>query len=130
MLCGLQVSRPSLATAALLLLPALAQAEVLDKEPSIKGLWGLTAVFGFLGLRAWTRNPRWGTIITIIALCFVASTYLEINDTTVSAAIVREGGHSYLTQAYLSMGTCLGLQFLGIALYLRRRSSNPIERVA
>ena len=107
----------------LLLLPSLAWAEVMDKEPTIESLWARALVFGVVGLLAWRRSPRWGLGALLLSLLFVWGFYFELTDPFVGPDILHEAGNGYVSGAYLSFWVCAVLHVLGAAAFLHRRKS-------
>ena len=107
--------------AGFVLLPAVAWAEVMDKEPTLTSLWTRAFVVGILGLLAWRRHWTLGIIASLIGALLVWSFLLELTDPYVGPAIRHEGGRGYVVQAYASMLTCAALHGAGLAAFIRRR---------
>ena len=129
---GQQMKAALLATATLLLLPSVVAAEVMDKEPSIEGLWTRAIIFGVVGLLAWRRGLRWGIGATFLSLLFVWGFYTELTDPFVGPDILKEAGAGYVSGAYMSFWVCAFLHLAGIALSLHRRKATnrpaaPVE---
>lgn len=106
----------------LLLVPALAYAEVSDKEPSSYYIWSVGAVAAtvcFFG--AYYR--RWLLVLLAPppALWFI-SLFLEIHSADVGAALYREQGLLYYLQAYLSLA--LFVLSGGVGWLLNKRRNN------
>lgn len=76
--------------------------EVMDKEPSLPGVWVLNlflAAFGYLLCRRYKRSLLF---ILPITLLFAYSVLAELHDPYVGPAILREAGRGYLIQNYMA----------------------------
>jgi len=105
----------------MLLLPAVASAEVMDKEPTIRAVWSTALLLGAAGLLTWSRrHPILGTIAGIFAGLFVWGRHAELTDPFVGPDIVREAGKAYVTQTQSAIILCTLLNFLGLAIYIAR----------
>lgn len=104
-----------------LLVPSVAWAEVMDKEPTLGHLWGVALVFGLAGFFAWRRHFSLGVIATLIALPFVWAFHWELMDPYVGPAILQEAGRGYVVQAYGAMLVCALLHLLRFGACLRGR---------
>ena len=102
------------------LVPTVASAEVMDKEPSLRGLWQSAILLGLVGLLAWRWNRLLGIVVTAVVLPLVWSFHWELTDPFVGHDIRLEAGESYVRQAYLSMLLCTVLHVLGILGYFLR----------
>jgi len=104
---------------------SLALLEVMDKEPSLPGIWIGTALFGGVGL--WSAR-RWiwpGVLLLAVEALGLSGMHAELTDPQVGPAILREAGHGYVVQSYLGSGvsitaTTAGLVW-GIMRWRRRR---------
>ena len=105
----------------LALLPAVAWADVMDKEPSLPGLWGWALVLGVMGFFAWRRHLALGAFITFLAAVPVWAFHFELSDPYVGPAILQEAGRGYVIQAYTAMAVCAALHLAGLAALLKRR---------
>jgi hypothetical protein len=105
----------------LVLLPSVAWAEVMDKEPTLSSIWGWALVLGVMGFFAWRRHFALGAFITLLAAVQVWSFHLELADPYVGPAILHEAGRSYVVQAYTAMAVCGVLHLGGLTALLRRR---------
>ena len=108
--------------AALLLMPALAYAEVSDKEPSALYIWSVGAMAAavcFLG--TYYRNWLLALLAPLPALWFI-SLFLEIHSADVSVALYQEQGLLYYVQAYLSLA--LFVLGGGAGWFLNKRRKN------
>jgi len=105
---------------------SLALLEVMDKEPSLFGIWVATA--GFAGIGFWSaRRWVWPGVLFLAwdALSFWG-THDELTDPFVGPAILQEAGKGYVIQSYVAhaisiSATAVGLVW-GIARWRRRRA--------
>lgn len=107
----------------LLLMPALAYAEVSDKEPTVLYIWSVGAMAAtvcFIG--AYYRRWLLALLIPLPLLWFV-SLFLEIHSDDVGAALYQEQGFIYYLQAYLSL--LLFVLGCGVGWFLNKRQKNP-----
>ena len=90
--------------------------EVMDKEPSLRAIWGAALLLGVVGYVA-TRFRRW-LVFPAIALVGVAAwTELgELVDQQVGPAIMREAGMWYVAQAGAAIALAVILCVLGLLL--------------
>ena len=112
------------------LFPALASAEVMDKEPTLLSLWSSALLLGVVGFFAWRRNVNLGAIATLAAAVRVWGFHFELTDPHVGSAIRQEAGHGYVLQAYAGMLTCAALHLAGVAALVRRRRATAATTVA
>jgi len=115
-------------TGALLLLPSIVAAEVMDKEPSIEGLWMRAILFGVIGLLSWRRGPYWGLGAVLLSFLFVWGFNYELTDPFVGPDILDEAGSGYVSGAYTSFWLCAFLHLVGLASFFQRRSSKNRQR--
>lgn len=95
--------------------------EVMDKEPSVAGMWFGAAVWGlggFLLCRRW-----WWIALAIVPLMLLAAAGLaaEIGDPYVGPAILQEAGPTYPAHAYVTAALMIVLPAGGAAMCLWRR---------
>jgi hypothetical protein len=90
--------------------------EVMDKEPTILGLWLGGVTLGFLAFLA-ARWRRWAALpFLAIALLSAAAVWMELRDPFVGPAILREAGRSYPWHLAISTGIAAVLALAGMAL--------------
>jgi uncharacterized membrane protein YccC len=117
--------RVSIFVAAMLLLPAFASAEVMDKEPTLVGVWSTALLLGVAGLIAWLRRRALiGSIVGLFAVFFIWGLYTELTDPFVGPDILREAGEAYVSQARSALLLCTLLNMLGLGIYMARRIRN------
>ena len=92
-----------------------AQAEVMDKEPSILAHWLSAVVLGGGAIAAWRWRWWAGSLVTAIGVLIVPSFYWELNDSSVGPAIRAEAGNTYVLHYYLSASAWVLLN--GYAIY-------------
>jgi hypothetical protein len=105
---------------------SLALLEVMDKEPSLPGIWIGAAVFGGVGF--WSAR-RWvwpGLLFLAWEVLGLWGTHAELTDRFVGPAILQEAGRGYVMQSYVAAGlsiaaTAAGLAW-GILRWQRRRA--------
>ena len=110
----------SLACGLSTLMPAVAWAEVMDKEPSLRYLWVTAVLFGGAGVLAWRWSRVLGACVTAVLLPLVWSFHWELTDPFVGRDILQEAGPSYVRQAYESMILCTALHISGILVHIAR----------
>src|SRR2546430_17448104 len=73
--------------------------EVMDKEPSLRAIWGAATFLGLVGFAA-ARLRRWLVIPALALIAIMAWSQLgELADPTVGPAIIQEAGRRYLVPA-------------------------------
>jgi hypothetical protein len=88
--------------------------EVINKEPSIRTVWGAALVLGLVGFVA-ARFRRWLVLPTIAVIGFLAYWQLsELADPTVGPAIIQEAGRGYLIQSCVAVAVAVLLSVLGL----------------
>lgn len=101
------MNRLLLAIALTLAASESANAEVMDKEPTLFALW--TTAIGVVLLAAvlerWRRH--FGFFVLPVAVLFAAVGHGELSDPSVGPAIRQEAGVSYIVQAYMAYATSL-----------------------
>ena len=125
---GQSMRAACLAATGLLLLPRFVSAEVMDKEPTIEGLWARALACGVIGLLAWRRGPRWGMGALLLSFLFVWGFYSELTDPFVGPDILREAGPGYVSGVYLGFWVCALLHVVGAAAFVHRRRSTNRQR--
>jgi len=124
------VVRSARIAAVVVLIPAFAWAEVMDKEPTPTTLWTRALILGVIGCFAWWRHWMLGVVAAVISTVVVWSFQLELMDTYVGLAIRLEAGRGYVTQAYASMLTCAALHIVGAVAFFRNRRARETAHVA
>jgi hypothetical protein len=113
--------RFALATVALALAASPAAAEVMDKEPSLQGLW-LWAVAGSLVGYAACRLRGWLLPLVLPVAAFLPLVaVLESHDRYVGPAMRHEAGQTYVVQAHVLLVLILTSHLAGLAARLRAR---------
>ncbi len=93
------------------MLPTL---EVMDKEPSLRAIWGAAILLGLVGYLA-TRFRRWLVLPALALVAIAAWTQLgELLDPQVGPAIMNEAGQWYVAQAGAAIALALILCVLGL----------------
>ena len=88
--------------------------EVMDKEPSLRAIWGAAVLLGVVGYVA-TRFRRWLVLPALALVGLVAWTELgELLDPQVGPAIMREAGTWYVAQAGAAIALAVILCVLGL----------------
>ena len=88
--------------------------EVMDKEPSLRAIWGAAVLFGVAGYVA-TRLRRW-LVFPALALVGVAA-WTELGgllDPQLGPAVMREAGIWYVAQAGGALALAVILCLLGL----------------
>ena len=85
--------------------------DVMDKEPTLRAIWGAATLLGLVGFAA-ARLRRW---LVIPALALIAWTRLgELADPTVGPSIIQEAGRGYLVQSCAAVALAVILSVLGL----------------
>jgi|SRR6266850_6076634 len=93
------------------MLPTL---EVMDREPSLRAIWGAAILLGLVGYLA-TRFRRWLVLPALALVAIAAWTQLgELLDPQVGPAIMNEAGQWYVAQAGAAIALALILCVLGL----------------
>jgi len=88
--------------------------EVMDKEPSIRTVWGAALVLGLVGFVA-ARFRRWLVLPTLAVIGFLAYWQLsELADPAVGPVIIQEAGRGYLIQSCAAVAVAVLLSVLGL----------------
>ena len=94
--------------------------EVMDKEPSVLVLWGVSLLLGVGGLLL-SRYKYWLALVVVaIALILAWAQVSELHDPSVGPNIVREAGYSYLVQSYVASAIAIVLPSVGAFMRWRR----------
>jgi hypothetical protein len=89
--------------------------EVMDKEPSLRVIWGGAAALGLIGYAA-VRFRRWLVLPALTLIAIVVWTQLgDLLDPNVGAAIMQEAGLWYVGQAGAAVALAVILCVLGLA---------------
>ena len=97
--------------------------EVMDKEPTLIGLWVWTIGWSMLGVLACRYRSWLGIFTFLFGQSVPYGTILEIKDPDVGRYILLEAGHFYVNQVYLAFWWVILIHLFGFLLYLRRRST-------
>lgn len=97
-------------------------AEVMDKEPTIGGLWGTALLLGLIGIGACAWNRWAGAAATLVAILFAWGVHSELSDPFVGRDILREAGPSYVRQSYMAILVCLSMH-VAVWVYAFLRST-------
>jgi len=109
----------------LLLLPTLARAEVMDKEPSLTFVLGV-AVAGAVGAFFASRYRPWLlSVVLLVVGVFFAAQYAELLDPSVGPAIRREAGAFYVLMSWSGLFFVIAGAVIG--LLVRGRHRVPIK---
>jgi len=101
------------------MLPAPAQAEVMDKEPASSLIWASAIVAGVVGMQLWRTRWWLGLPASIVATVLFSRVWAEITDPFVGPAIRAEAGIGYVESAAAATMLVAVLHVLG-ALHWRR----------
>lgn len=97
----------------LLLRPAIARSEVMDKEPGLSVVLGIGAV-GAIGAFLASRYRPWlvGVVLLVVGLSF-AGQYAELLDPSVGPAIRNEAGAFYVLMSWSGLFFVIAGALLG-----------------
>src|SRR5262245_60455701 len=106
---------PHLALLATLLVPAIAYAEVMDKEPTVRDIWTANVVLGVVGLALWSAR-RWllASLALVGAVVWHFAFVNEVSEPAMHASILAEVGPGYFTQELTAFACCLLAQGAGL----------------
>lgn len=101
----------------------LAQAEVMDKEPTALWNWAWATLAGISAIAAW--HWRWwaGVPVTLLGFLGFWLVHLELQDPFVGPDVRIEAGASYVTQFYAGGVIWLVLNAIGVFVGLIRRQT-------
>lgn len=102
---------------ALLVIPATAFAEVMDKEPTIEQIWMRAALFAGIGFLL-CRLFGWLWPLTML---YSSALVESVTDDHVGPAILSEAGLGYVIQAWAAFALASIIQAIGAWLYFRAR---------
>lgn len=102
---------------------SLALLEVMDKEPSLPGIWIGAAVsggLGFWGARRWIWP---GVLLLALEGVGLSGMHAELADPFVGPAILAEAGRGYVIQSYAAAWIAIAATAAGLAwgLAMRKR---------
>jgi hypothetical protein len=101
---------------------SIALLEVMDKEPSLPGIWLGAAVFGALGFFSGRRWIWPGVLLLAFELFAFSGMHAELTDPYVGPAILKEAGRGYVVQSYVAAGLCILATAVGLAWGILRWS--------
>jgi len=106
---------------AVLALPEVAVAEVMDKEPTLAVIWTWALVGGALGFVGW--HFRWwlGAGLGLLAASYFVALYSEMTDPYVGPAIMEEAERGYVRWSYCAAAVFVILHVAGVWHSLRGR---------
>jgi len=88
--------------------------EVMDKEPTLRTVWGAALLLGVVGFAA-ARFRRWLVLPALAVIAFLAYSQLsELADPVVGPAIIQEAGRGYLIHSYAAVPLAVLLSVLGL----------------
>lgn len=94
--------------------PMLDMLEVMDKEPSLRAIWGAAVLLGVVGYVA-TRFRRWLVLPALALVGLAAWTELgELLDPQAGPAIMQGAGMWYVAQAGAAIALAVLLCVLGL----------------
>jgi hypothetical protein len=97
--------------------------EVMDKEPTLPVIWLFAILIAGSGFGFCRYNYKFIFFVIPITSCLALSLLLEIHDSSVGPAILREAGVSYVVQCYLATLIAIALPLAGaIDNYKNRRT--------
>jgi hypothetical protein len=114
--------------------PAVALAEVMDKEPPVSELWVWALFTGAVGLVAWSRLPRGVALllggVTVLAggLQFLP-VLLEVVDPFVGLAIAAEAGPGYAVHLWAAFAAFIAMQAVGVLAWMRRSPNKRVQQI-
>src|SRR6266511_3951779 len=88
--------------------------EVMDKEPSLRTVWGAALLLGFVGFVA-ARFRRWLVLPALTVIGVLAYWQLsELADAAVRPAIIQEAERGYLIQSCAAVAVAGFILVLGL----------------
>lgn len=94
--------------------------EVMDKEPSLFGIWLFALVLGVGGFLLCRRRPWLLAVVLPLALVLHVGHLFELHDPQVGPHVLSEAGRSYFVSSYVATAVSVILPCLG-ALSRRRK---------
>ncbi len=124
------MTRGAVSVFLLLVFPAVAAAEVMDKELFLAQIWtwcllGVLLGFALCRLRAWLIF-----VVLPIMLVLPIAAIVELQDPYVGPAILEEAGYNYVIQIYVASLVTIAGPVAGVVFRLRQRrqeKSVPIQ---
>jgi hypothetical protein len=115
-----------------LLVPSVAVAEVMDKEPPAAQFWWWALTAGLLGAANWRFLPKWpaaaiGRFLFVIGAVYFLSVLSEVLDPFAGPAILREAGPGYPAQAWAAASLFVLLHVLGFVTWRRRYTDQALQ---
>jgi hypothetical protein len=98
----------------LIMAPSLAQAEVMDKEPTPSEIWAWALLGGAAAVLAWRIRAGLGAATAAALALNLISLWSEITDPFVGPAIRAEAGNAYLLNARYATVTVTVLVLCGV----------------
>jgi hypothetical protein len=92
---------------------ALAAFEVMDKEPPLWLIFLASFSTGAIGMLAARRRPILSALFVTVVLLGAFALYLEVSDSFVGEAIVKENGFAYLGGCGIAILAGIGMPLLG-----------------
>jgi hypothetical protein len=114
-----------------LLVPGVAQCEVMDKVPKIATFWGTALVGGGVGALLWRINRWAGLTSLVVSLIQFSHVLHQLRDRFLGPDIRQEAGPEYERNFWFALGTFVVLQTLGAfwwGVARRRRSKATVEQ--
>jgi hypothetical protein len=111
----------SLTGLVLLVLPSVAFAEVMDKEPSLRRIWTWALCAGIGGLVGWPIAWPLGLAAALFGVPFFLGLFGEITDPHIGPAIVNEAGRGYVYQSCAALALFVLLHAVGVSLRVHQR---------
>jgi len=88
--------------------------EVMDKEPTLRTVWGTAWLLGLVGFAA-ARFRRWLVLPPLAVIAFLAYLQLsELADPVTGPAIIQETGRGYLIHSCAAVALAVLLSVLGL----------------
>ena len=103
--------------------PALAHAEVMDKEPAVSTVWLWAVLGGVIGASAWSVRWWLGLPTSVIVGVLFAGIWSELTDRFVGPAIRAEAGTGYVWNVVGASATAGALHLFGALIGRRRQST-------
>lgn len=114
------------AFALMLLLTALACAEVMDKEPPISLIWSFAIPGAALAFLLTRTHPLLG-LIALVPLLPVLGMVEECHEPSIGPAILREAGQTYVIQVHLALALAVVAYAAGYSIWRRHQNKKSIS---